>query len=110
MSNAAFVGAKTVNGPFPCSFSIRPAAITTTSFFKAYLADDDEDDRLLFSQALIEVDESAILTEVENAFELGATFYAVKPNSFANLKSLIKNVLQMEWKYSGLIPNKKLVL
>lgn len=34
---------------------------------------------------------------IEKAFGLGATFYAVKPNTFEGLKLLIKNVLSMDW-------------
>lgn len=134
-----------------------------------YLADDDDDDRALFAEALFEVDSTAILTQAEDgkqlmdmlnilknplpevvfldinmpkldgfeclkiirnhngnlkklnvimfstcnkpetidrAFELGATFYAVKPNSYNDLKSLIKNVLQMNWFSTSL--NKKM--
>lgn len=125
-----------------------------------YLADDDEDDRELFVEALHEVDPSVILTQaedglqlmqilgtisdalpevlfldinmpgksglecleeirkqdsklkeinivilstsnnpenIEKALQLGATFYAVKPNRFEELKSLVKIVLQMDW-------------
>jgi len=125
-----------------------------------YLADDDEDDRILFAEALSEIDSSAVLTQAENgkqlmdilsiptnplpevifldinmpklngfeclekirkenedlknvqviifttsnnpatvekAFELGASFYAVKPNSFKALKSLIDKILQIDW-------------
>ena len=125
-----------------------------------YLADDDEDDRELFVDALREVDPSVILTQaedglqlmnilntikdplpeilfldinmpgkdgfecleeirkqegrireiniiilstsndpqdIERAVELGATFYAVKPNRFDVLKSFVKDVLQIDW-------------
>ncbi|MEO6177041.1 MAG: response regulator [Flavobacterium circumlabens] len=124
-----------------------------------YLADDDDDDRTLFVEALQEVDSTAVLTQAEDgkqlleilhgdpdplpevifldinmpkvggfecleqikqhtnlkklpiimlstssdpvtidkALELGATVYAVKPSSFDGLKTLIKNVLQMDW-------------
>ena len=125
-----------------------------------YLADDDEDDRDLFVDALREVDPSVILTQaedgvqlmeilstikdplpeilfldinmprkngfecleeirkkegsvkginiiilsssndpqdIEKALELGATFYAVKPNRFDMLKSFVKEVLQIDW-------------
>lgn len=125
-----------------------------------YLADDDEDDRELFVDALREVDPSVILTQaedgvqlmeilssikdpipeilfldinmpgkggfecleeirkqegslkeiniiilstsndpqdIEKAIELGATFYAVKPNQFDALKSFVKDVLQIDW-------------
>lgn len=124
-----------------------------------YLADDDDDDRTMFSEALYEVDSSVVLTQAEDgkqlleilndnpvplpeiivldinmpkvdgfqcleqikqdeilkklpivmlstssdpdtidkALELGATAYAVKPSSFDGLKTLIKNVLQMDW-------------
>ncbi|MHC0443189.1 response regulator [Flavobacterium sp. 3-210] len=128
-----------------------------------YLADDDEDDRVLFLDALREVDPSVILTQaedglqlmeilstikdplpeilfldinmpgksgfecleeirkqegrikginiiilstsndphdIEKAIELGATFYAVKPNRFDVLKSFVKEVLQIDWKMS----------
>lgn len=37
---------------------------------------------------------------IEKAFYLGATFYAVKPNSFDVMKSLVKEVLQMDWELS----------
>ncbi len=125
-----------------------------------YLADDDEDDRELFVDALREVDPSVILTQagdgiqlmeilstikdpipeilfldinmpgkggfecleeirkqegslkeiniiilstsndpqdIEKALELGATFYAVKPNRFDVLKSFVKDVLEIDW-------------
>lgn len=125
-----------------------------------YLADDDEDDRELFVDALREVDPSVILTQagdgvqlmeilstikdpipeilfldinmpgksgfecleeirkqegslreiniiilstsnepqdIEKALELGATFYAVKPNRFEVLKSFVKDVLQIDF-------------
>lgn len=134
-----------------------------------FLADDDEDDRMLFSEALSEVDGSVLLTEAENgkdlmnklylppnplpeivfldinmplqngfqcleeirkdakdlknlnvimfstsnneqsietAFGLGATHYAVKPNSFGALKSLIASVLKMDGSYPYLMSNK----
>lgn len=124
-----------------------------------YLADDDQDDRSLFVEALLEIDSSIILKQAEdgiqlmnilrnesytlpklifldinmpklNGFEcleqikqdfnlkslsvimlstsndseaknkaltLGASSYAVKPNTFGELKSLIKNILQSDW-------------
>lgn len=124
-----------------------------------YLADDDDDDRLMFVEALLEVDSEVVLTQAEDgkqlldilssdpdplpefifldinmpkldgfecleqikqntnlkklliimlstssdpvtidkALELGASFYAVKPSTFDGLKSLIKNVLQVDW-------------
>jgi CheY-like chemotaxis protein len=125
-----------------------------------YLADDDEDDRELFVDAIREVDPSVILTQaedgmqlmeilstikdpipeilfldinmpgkngfecleeirkqegslkqiniiilstsndpqhIEKALELGATFYAVKPNHFEVLKTFVKDVLQIDW-------------
>lgn len=34
---------------------------------------------------------------IKKAFDLGAAFYIVKPNTFDGLKSLIKNVLQKDW-------------
>ena len=125
-----------------------------------YLADDDDDDRVMFAEALFEIDSTAILTQaqdgqqlmdilykqpnplpdiifmdinmpkqdgfkcleeirnqcgnlkelfviilstssdplvIDKAFNLGATFYAVKPSTFDDLKSLIKDVLQIDW-------------
>lgn len=125
-----------------------------------YLADDDDDDRLMFAEALSEIDNSVQLTQAEDgkalmdilsvpsspipeviildinmprkngfecleeirnhqgnlkdlnvimfstsndprtivkAFELGASFYAVKPNSFQELKTLIHDILHMDW-------------
>jgi CheY-like chemotaxis protein len=125
-----------------------------------YLADDDDDDRVMFAEALFEIDSTAILTQaqdgqqlmdilykqpnplpdiifmdinmpkqdgfkcleeirnqygnlkelfviilstssdplvIDKAFNLGATFYAVKPCTFDDLKSLIKEVLQIDW-------------
>lgn len=125
-----------------------------------YLADDDDDDRSMFAEALFEIDSSIQLTQVEDgkklmdilyispdklpdvivldinmprkngfecleeirghnghlkdlsiimfstsndpntiakAYELGATFYAIKPNSFKDLKLLISNILQINW-------------
>ena len=35
--------------------------------------------------------------DIEKALELGATFYAVKPNRFDVLKSFVKEVLQIDW-------------
>lgn len=34
---------------------------------------------------------------IEKAFELGATFYAVKPSSFDALKSFVKDALKIDW-------------
>jgi len=34
---------------------------------------------------------------IQKAFHLGATFYAVKPSTFDDLKSFIKEVLQIDW-------------
>jgi len=34
---------------------------------------------------------------IASAFELGATFYAVKPNSFLNLKALLTDIIKMDW-------------
>lgn len=125
-----------------------------------YLADDDDDDRSMFAEALSEIDQSIRLTQAEDgkqlmdilkspsnpipeviildinmprkngfecleeirnhngnlknlnvimfstsndprtivkAFELGASFYAVKPNSFKDLKALIHDILHMDW-------------
>lgn len=125
-----------------------------------YLADDDDDDRVMFAEALFEIDSTVILTQaqdgqqlmeilykqtdslpdiifmdinmpkqdglkcleeirnqrgnlkelfviilstssdplvIDKAFNLGATFYAVKPSTFDDLKSFIKEVLQMDW-------------
>jgi CheY-like chemotaxis protein len=125
-----------------------------------YLADDDDDDRVMFAEALFEIDSTAILTQaldgqqlmdilykqpnplpdiifmdinmpkrdglkcleeirnqhgnlkelfiiilstssdplvIDKAFNLGATFYAVKPSTFDDLKSFIKEVLQIDW-------------
>jgi DNA-binding NarL/FixJ family response regulator len=125
-----------------------------------YLADDDDDDRVMFAEALFEIDNTAILTQardgqqlmdilykqpsplpdiifmdinmpkqdglkcleeirnqhgnlkelfviilstssdplvIDKAFNLGATFYAVKPNTFDDLKSFINDVLQIDW-------------
>jgi DNA-binding NarL/FixJ family response regulator len=132
----------------------------TNSPRNIYLADDDEDDRGMFADALFEIDSTAVLTQaqdgkqlmdiiydqqvdfpevifldinmpkqdglkcleeirsqdgdlkktnviilstcndpliIEKAFDLGATFYAVKPSTFKELKSLIENVLQIDW-------------
>lgn len=124
-----------------------------------YLADDDDDDRTMFVEALLEIDNTVMLRQagdgqqlmdilntqpnplpevvfldinmpkldgfecleeikkdknlkklsiimlstcsdpasINKAFNLGATFYIVKPNTFDGLKSLIKNVLQKDW-------------
>lgn len=136
--------------------------ITQSQIFpkNIFLADDDDDDRLLFVEALSEIDNSVSLTiaedgkqlmdilhakpnplpdvlfldinmprkngfecleeirkhndnlkdlniiifttcdkctTMEKAYELGATFFAVKPNKFSDLKLLINDVLQMDW-------------
>lgn len=34
---------------------------------------------------------------IEKAKKLGATFYAVKPNSFIGLNTLIKDIIQIDW-------------
>lgn len=125
-----------------------------------YLTDDDEDDRALFAEVLLELSSSVIITHskngkelmdilnrppnplpevlfldlnmpikngfecleeikkqnnplqnlsivvlttssdaltVDKAFKLGATFFAVKPNTFAGLKSLAHDILQIDW-------------
>lgn len=125
-----------------------------------YLADDDHDDRVMFAEALFEIDSTVILTQaqdgqelmeilykqpeslpdiifmdinmpkqdglkcleeirnqrgnlkellviilstssdplvIDKAFDLGATFYAVKPSTFDDLKAFIKEVLQIDW-------------
>ncbi|WP_163409846.1 response regulator [Flavobacterium ajazii] len=134
-------------------------ASENNKFLKSiYLADDDEDDRMLFIEAIQEVDQSIAVTEakdgqqlldilnsdslnlpeiifldinmpgkggfeclqeirnsntdlksvniimlstsssslsIDKAFELGASFYAVKPSTFDGLKKLIKKTLEM---------------
>lgn len=136
-------------------------ALQNTNFPRnIYLADDDDDDRVMFADALSEIDSTVILTQaqdgkelmdmlyeqqdvlpevifldinmpkqdglkcleeirnqdgdlkkayviilstcsdpqiIDKAFDLGATFYAVKPSTFDELKSLIENVLQIDW-------------
>lgn len=125
-----------------------------------FLADDDQDDRAIFAEALLDIDSSVLLTQaedgkqlmdilhtppdplpdvifldinmpklngfecleeirsqegdlkkinvivfstcnsltsIEKAYELGATFYAVKPNTYDDLKSFIKKVLCIDW-------------
>lgn len=132
----------------------------TKHLFHIILAEDDEDDRMLFSDALSEVDSSATLIQAENGkdlmlklrqqqsefpdvifldlnmplqngyeclkeirntepplrnlriialttnankdnidtvYNLGASFYIVKPGNFSGLKSVIAKVLNMEW-------------
>lgn len=34
---------------------------------------------------------------IEKAFKLGADFYAVKPTTVTGIKTLIKNILQIDW-------------
>lgn len=137
-----------------------------------FMADDDEDDRSLFAEALQEIDSSIVLTQAENgkqlmdilsspsnpmpdivfidinmpklngfeclekirnqngnlkdlhvimfttsnnpttiekAFELGASHYAIKPNSFQALKLLINNILQIDW-FASASENRKFQL
>ncbi len=125
-----------------------------------FIADDDEDDREIFSEMLIELSGSIVLSRfsngaelidrlnqgigplpevifldlrmplkngfeclaeirkfpvpigklsivifssadqqsiIANAFDLGATFYAIKPNSFLDLKALLTEIIQMDW-------------
>jgi len=125
-----------------------------------YLADDDSDDRSMFAEVLLELDNSIVLTEAQNgqelmdilntdsyplpevifldinmpikngfeclkeirdnrgglqkisivmfttssdpstmakAFELGANFYAIKPNTFNGLRSLASDILKIDW-------------
>lgn len=38
---------------------------------------------------------------IEKAFLLGADFYAVKPNSYGDLKDLVKKVFQTDWGREG---------
>lgn len=128
-----------------------------------YLADDDEDDRAVFADAIIKIDPAIVLKEacdgmllmnalrslshtlpdivfldinmpgknglqcleeirtfdgalknikiimlstsddpesIQMARELGASFYAVKPNRFDTLKSFLEDVLQMDWRFA----------
>lgn len=128
------------------------------SFKHIFLVDDDEDDRVIFAEALLEIDSSYTISEAENgvemmeflyrqpmpdllfldlnmpkrggleclqeiktndrglqnlkivilttssnpnnieaAYQLGAAYYAIKPNNFKGMKSLIKNVLDIDW-------------
>ncbi|PIF30495.1 response regulator receiver domain-containing protein [Flavobacterium sp. 9] len=139
------------------------AAVNQNSHRYIYIADDDEDDRALFTDAILEVDPFIVLKEaqdgmqlmdmldtlsdplpdvifldinmpkkggfdcleqirkqdgaikdvkviilstssdpedIEKALELGATFYAVKPNRFDTLKIFLEDVLKMNWKIS----------
>lgn len=135
-----------------------------------FLAEDDEDDRLLFNEALSLVAESALLTEARNglelmkslntspsqfpdiifldlnmplkdgfecleeirkednylrnipvvvfttssnkfnidaAYKLGASYYAIKPDNFEKLKNVIRKALKMEWQPGKLQPSRK---
>ena len=85
------------------------------------LADDDEDDRLLFKDAIEEIKIKTKLSLFTNGKELmdylmlpkiilpevifletfisGANIYINKPNSFGDLKSAIEKVLQLNWQY-----------
>ncbi|WP_426485220.1 response regulator [Flavobacterium sp. 2] len=47
--------------------------------------------------------------DIERALELGATFYAVKPNRFDVLKSFVKEVLQIDWKMTANIKKFRLI-
>ena len=38
---------------------------------------------------------------MEKAKKLGATFYAVKPNSFSGLNTLVKDIIQIDWSTSS---------
>lgn len=135
-----------------------------------FLAEDDEDDRLLFSDALLEIDSSAVLTEAENGkvlmnklyissshlpeivfldinmplqngyeclqeirsnkgnlrnlhivvlttdcnkdhidavYNLGATYYVVKPENYNGLKSVIAKLLKIDWMHQTVRPDRK---
>lgn len=47
---------------------------------------------------------------VETAFALGASFYAVKPNSFEELKVLVRSILNMNWSHPTLTLDRNFVL
>ncbi len=146
--------------------------ITQRSPRYIFLADDDEDDRSLFAEALAELDGSVILEEAENgkrlmdmiqtsqnlppdlifidinmpiksglqcleqirkqdgafknlnvivlstcnnpetirtALNLGATCYAIKPNSYSKLKQMIDCALKLNFSAPGLICNKDMM-
>lgn len=46
---------------------------------------------------------------VKRSFDLGADFYAVKPNTFAGLKNLVKEVLEKDWNQETLNKQKLLI-
>jgi len=46
---------------------------------------------------------------IKKAFDLGANFYAVKPNTFIGLKNLVKEVLEKDWKQEELSQQKMLI-
>lgn len=45
--------------------------------------------------------------DMAKAFELGANFYVVKPNTFDGLRSLVSDVLQIDW-FSPVLNTKKI--
>ncbi|KAF2334592.1 response regulator [Flavobacterium nitrogenifigens] len=49
---------------------------------------------------IIMLSTSSNIENVELSFELGADFYAVKPSTFHGLKSLLAEILTLEWNAS----------
>ena len=43
----------------------------------------------------------SLSSTMESAFLLGADFYAVKPNTYRDLKELVKKVFQTSWNGAG---------
>lgn len=46
---------------------------------------------------------------IKRSFDLGADFYAVKPNTFSGLKNLVKEVLEKDWNPEELNQRKLLI-
>ena len=47
--------------------------------------------------------------DIEKSLELGASFYAVKPNQFDVLKSFVKDVLEIDWEMTEKTKNFRLI-
>ena len=66
------------------------------------------DDRLKHIPVII-YSTSSSKKDIEETYELGASLYITKPNSFADLRKTIKGILNLDWKQAGEFRQKNFV-